>query len=71
MEPVAVVSVQTLQVPLAAMEGDMWDRYQSRQQTPSNEPISLTLPTPAGRPQTPSPESLLPEPSPGLGPPAW
>lgn len=46
-----MVSVETLHVPLVAMEGDMRDRYQSRQQTPSNKPISLTLPTPAGRPR--------------------
>lgn len=43
--------LETLQIPLAAIEGDMWDRFQSRQQTPSNKPISFTLlaPTAAER----------------------
>lgn len=41
--PVVSWGLETLQVPLAAIEGDMWDRFQSRQQTPSNKPISFTL----------------------------
>lgn len=44
--PVVSWGLETLQVPLAAIEGDMWDRFQSRQQTPSNKPISFTLLTP-------------------------
>lgn len=49
--PVVSWGLETLQVPLAAIEGDMWDRFQSRQQTPSNKPISFTLlaPTAAER----------------------
>lgn len=50
-QPVVSWGLETLQVPLAAIEGDMWDRFQSRQQTPSNKPISFTLfaPTAAER----------------------
>lgn len=54
--PVVSWGQETLQVPLAAIEGDMWDRFQSRQQTPSNKPISFTLlaPTAAERGLTPA-----------------
>lgn len=67
----AVVSVETLHVPLVAMEGDMRDRYQSRQQTPSNKPISLLLPSPASSPERepgpPTPAPLPEEAAPGTG----